>query len=243
MIKQSGGFVPRDRDRHPDGLTPPYKTSVKRSPQAALLSFPSSISEETSPVFGHGLLGELGNDLIHNFAQAGQSAIGPRIIVHGRVMDESGRAVAGALVEFWQANAGGRYRHKKESYLAALDPNFGGCGRTITDENGNYEFRTVQPGPYPWPNGMNDWRPAHIHFSLFGTGFAQRLITQMYFEGDPHIALCPIVGTLKSQEAIDDLTAALDMNRTVPMDSRAYKFDMVLRGRRQTYFENRKEGL
>ncbi|WP_299411877.1 protocatechuate 3,4-dioxygenase subunit beta [uncultured Sulfitobacter sp.] len=238
-----GGFIPRDRNWQPDALTPPYKTSIKRSPQSALLSFPTTLSEETSPVFGQSMLGELDNDLIHNFAQPGESAIGPRIIVHGRVMDENGRAVPDALLEFWQANAGGRYRHKKESYLAPLDPNFGGCGRTITDGDGNYEFRTIQPGPYPWPNGMNDWRPAHIHFSVFGHSFAQRLITQMYFEGDPHIKLCPIVGVLKTQEAIDALTAPLDMNRTVPMDSRAYKFDIVLRGRRQTYFENRKEGM
>jgi protocatechuate 3,4-dioxygenase beta subunit len=216
---------------------------VKRSPTAALLSFPTTLSEETSPVFGQGLIGELDNDLIVNFAQPGETAIGPRIIVHGRVLDEMGRSVPGALLEFWQANAGGRYRHKKEAYQAALDPNFGGCGRTITGEDGSYEFRTIQPGPYPWPNGPNDWRPAHIHFSVFGHGFAQRLITQMYFEGDPLIPLCPIVGVLKSQEALDALVAPLDMQRTVPMDSRAYKFDIVLRGRRQTYFENRKEGL
>jgi len=240
---QPGGFIPRDRNWQPAALTPAYKTSVKRSPQAALLSFPSTISEQTAPVFGHGLLGELDNDLLHNYAAPGESAIGPRIIVYGRALDEVGRPVPGALVEFWQANAGGRYRHKKESYQAALDPNFGGCGRAITDEAGAYEFRTVQPGPYPWPNGMNDWRPAHIHFSIMGHGFAQRLITQMYFEGDPHIWLCPIVGTIGSREAVETLVAALDMQRTIPMDARAYKFDIVLRGRRQTFFENRVEGL
>ena len=240
---KTGGLIPRDRDWQPDALTPPYKTSVKRSPQSVLLSFPSTLGEETGPVFGHGMIGALDNDLIHNFAASGQSAIGPRIIVHGHVRDENGRGVAGALIEVWQANAGGRYRHKKEGYLAPLDPNFGGCGRVITDEDGAYEIRTIQPGPYPWPNGMNDWRPAHIHFSVFGHSFAQRLITQMYFEGDPHIKLCPIVGGLKSQEAVDALTAPLDMRRTVPMDSRAYKFDIVLRGRRQTYFENRQDGM
>ncbi|MEM7545561.1 MAG: protocatechuate 3,4-dioxygenase subunit beta [Pseudomonadota bacterium] len=238
-----GGYVPRDRGWQPDALTPPYKTSVKRSPQAALLSFPTTLGEETSPIFGHSILGALDHDLILNHAKPGESAIGPHIIVHGRVLDETGRGVSGALVEVWQANAGGRYRHKNESYLAPLDPNFGGCGRMITSEDGSYEFRTIQPGPYPWPNGVNDWRPAHIHFSIFGHGFAQRLITQMYFEGDPHIPLCPIVGTLKSQAAVDALTALLDMNRTVPMDSRAYKFDIVLRGRRQTVFENRMEGM
>lgn len=241
--RPTGGYMPRDRVWQPDALTPSYKTSVKRSPQAALLSFPTTLSEETSPIFGHNMLGALDNDLILNYAAPGQSAIGPRIIVHGRVRDETGRGVPGALLEFWQANAGGRYRHKKEAYLAPLDPNFGGCGRTITDETGGYEFRTVMPGPYPWPNGMNDWRPAHIHFSVFGHGFAQRLITQMYFEGDPLIPLCPIVGALNSPEAAKALTAPLDMARTVPMDARAYKFDIVLRGRRQTYFENRAEGM
>ncbi|SEQ79707.1 protocatechuate 3,4-dioxygenase beta subunit [Loktanella sp. DSM 29012] len=237
------GYFARDTQWHPPALTPGYKTSVARSPTRAKLSFPTSLSEETGPVFGHNILGPLDNDLIHNFAAADQSAIGPRIVVYGRVLDETGRPVPGALVEVWQANAGGRYRHKKESYLASLDPNFGGCGRVITDENGCYEFRTIQPGPYPWPNGPNDWRPAHIHFSVFGQGFAQRLITQMYFEGDPMIWLCPIVGTIDDPRAVESLVAALDMTRTIPMDARAYKFDIVLRGRRQTFFENRAEGL
>jgi protocatechuate 3,4-dioxygenase beta subunit len=232
----------RDRGWHPPGYTPEYKTSVARSPSRALISFPPTLSEQTGPVFGHNILGELDNDLIHNFAQPGESAIGQRIIVHGRVLDENGRGVPGALVEFWQANAGGRYRHKKESYLAPLDPNFGGCGRTITDADGGYRFRTIKPGPYPWPNRQNDWRPAHIHFSIFGGSFAQRLITQMYFEGDPLIWLCPIVGTIPSKEAIETLIAPLDMANTIPMDARAYKFDIVLRGRRATMFENRPEG-
>ena len=243
LIKQTGGFVRRDRDQQPDAYTPAYKTSVKRSPTAALLSFPTTLSEETSPVFGQGLIGELDNDLILNYAQAGQSAMGPRIIVHGLVLDENGRGVSGALLEFWQANAGGRYRHKKESYLAPLDPNFGGCGRAITAQDGSYEFRTIQPGPYPWPNGMNDWRPAHIHFSVFGHGFAQRLITQMYFEGDPLIERCPIAATIKSRSQLDRLVAPLDLASSKPLDFLAYKFDIVLRGRRQTMFENRMEGL
>ncbi|SPZ47766.1 Protocatechuate 3,4-dioxygenase beta chain [Agrobacterium tumefaciens] len=158
------------------------------------------------------------------------------------MLDERGHGVDGALVEFWQANAGGRYRHKKESYLAAIDPNFGGVGRTITDENGYYWFKTIQPGAYPWPNGVNDWRPAHIHFSVFGHGFAQRLITQMYFEGDPLIWKCPIVKTIPDEDAIRRLIAPLDMNATLPMDMLAYRFDIVLRGRRSTLFENRMEG-
>lgn len=239
---ETGAFVARDRNWHPPAFTPGYKTSVLRSPRKALLSLDGTPSEINGPVFGHSLLGELDNDLIHNFAGPGESAIGQRIIVHGRVLDENARPVPGALLEFWQANAGGRYRHKKESYLAPLDPNFGGCGRTITDENGYYAFRTIKPGPYPWPNGVNDWRPAHIHFSVFGHGFAQRLITQMYFEGDPLIWLCPIVNTIPDRSAVEQLIAPLDMANTIPMDARAYKFDIILRGRRSTLFENRMEG-
>lgn len=237
------GYRVRNRDIHPPALAPEYKSSIKRAPQAAPLSFPTTISEETGPVFGHDMLGALDDDLSRNFAQEGQSAIGPRIIVYGRVLDEHGRPVTGALIEVWQANAGGRYRHVNEKYIAPLDPNFGGCGRTVTDETGCYEFRTVQPGPYPWPNRMNDWRPGHIHFSVFGHSFAQRLITQMYFEGDPLIWACPIVQTIKAHDDVERLIARLDMVETLPMDARAYKFDIVLRGRRQSYFENRPEGL
>ncbi|MGR3572000.1 protocatechuate 3,4-dioxygenase subunit beta [Brevirhabdus sp.] len=233
----------RDRAWHPPAQTPGYKTSIARAPGRAPLAFPTTLSEETGPVFGHDILGRLDNDLILNHAKGGESAIGPRIVVSGRVVDETGRGVPDALIEVWQANAGGRYRHAKEGYLAPLDPNFGGCGRTITDEAGNYEFRTVQPGPYPWPNGPNDWRPAHIHFSVFGRAFAQRLITQMYFEGDPMIPLCPIVRTIASDAAVERLIARLDMRAAIPMDARAYRFDIVLRGARQTVFENRMEGL
>ncbi len=239
---ETGAFFARDHAWHPPAFAPGYKTSILRSPQRALLSLDGTISEITGPVFGHGMIGELDNDLIHNYAKSGESAIGERIIVHGQVLDERGRPQAGVLVEFWQANAGGRYRHKKESYLAAIDPNFGGCGRAITDEEGRYYFRTVRPGAYPWPNGVNDWRPAHIHFSIFGQGFSQRLITQMYFEGDPMIWKCPIVGTIPDKAAIEQLIAPMDWGNTIPMDSRAYKFDIVLRGRRSTMFENKLEG-
>ncbi len=238
---QGGSFYQRDRTWHPPAFSPGYKTTVLRSPRNALLSLDNTISEITGPVFGHDMIGELDDDLIRNFAKDGDP-IGQRIVVHGRVLDEDGRGVAGALVEVWQANAGGRYRHKKETYLAPLDPNFGGCGRAITDEDGYYRFRTIKPGPYPWPNGVNDWRPAHIHFSVFGNGFAQRLITQMYFEGDPLIWICPIVNTIPDRKAIESLIAPLDMSNTIPMDARAYKFDIVLRGRRSTMFENRMEG-
>jgi protocatechuate 3,4-dioxygenase, beta subunit len=231
----------RDREWHPPALTPDYKTSVARSPRLALLSLQSSDSELTGPTFGHNDFDQLDNDLIRNYAKSGDP-IGERIIVHGRVLDENGRPVPRTLVEIWQANAGGRYRHKKDTYLAPIDPNFGGCGRTLTDDDGYYMFRTVKPGAYPWRNWVNNWRPAHIHVSVFGTAFAQRLITQMYFEGDPLIAKCPIVKTIPDQRAINQLIAALDMNANIPLDSIAYKFDIVLRGHRSTFFENRPEG-
>ena len=235
------GYYQRDRLIQPPALTPDYKTSVTRSPRLAMLSLEQSVSEITGPVFGHGDIDPIDADLLANFARTG-APIGERIILHGRVLDENARPVPNTLVEIWQANAGGRYRHKKDSYLAPIDPNFGGCGRTITDANGYYFFRTVKPGAYPWRNWVNNWRPAHIHVSVFGSSFSQRLITQLYFEGDPLIPLCPIVATIPDPDAIQQLIARLDMNATVPLDCIAYKFDIVLRGRRSTLFENRLEG-
>lgn len=234
-------YYQRDRRLHPPALTPDYKTSVARSPRLSLISLQGSMSEITGPTFGHGDISPIDNDLIKNYAKDGDP-IGERIIVHGRVLDENARPVPNTLVEVWQANAGGRYRHKKDSYLAPIDPNFGGCGRTITDDNGYYFFRTIKPGAYPWRNWVNNWRPAHIHVSVFGHAFCQRLITQLYFEGDPLIPICPIVQTIPDPDAIDRLTAKLDMNAGVPLDSIAYRFDIVLRGRRSTMFENRLEG-
>jgi protocatechuate 3,4-dioxygenase beta subunit len=180
-----------------------------------LLVLPTTLSEESGPVFGHDIIGPRDDDLIHNYAADGHSALGPRILVHGHLRDQSGRAVPNALIEVWQANAAGRYRHPNETYIAPLD----------------------------WPNGPNSWRPAHIHFSLFGEAFAQRLITQMYFEGDPLIPLCPIVNAIPREDAVDTLIARLDMDAALPMDMLAWRFDLTLRGRAQTYFENRPEGL
>lgn len=234
-------YYQRDRTLHPPALTPDYKTTTARSPRYSLISLQNSVSEITGPTFGHSDIDPLDNDLVRNYAKDADP-VGERIILHGRVLDENARPVPNTLVEIWQANASGRYRHKKDSYLGALDPNFGGCGRVLTDENGYYFFRTIKPGAYPWRNWVNSWRPAHIHVSVFGSAFAQRLITQLYFEGDPLIPHCPIVKTIPDPEAIEQLIARLDLNATIPLDSIAYKFDIVLRGRRSTLFENRLEG-
>ncbi|WP_187429520.1 Protocatechuate 3,4-dioxygenase beta chain [Roseobacter fucihabitans] len=234
-------LIQRDRQWHPPAHAPDYKTSVARSPHNALLSLQNTDSELTGPTFGHDDIDAGDNDLLRNYAQTGDP-IGERIILHGRVLDENARPVPHTLVEIWQANAGGRYRHKKDTYLAPIDPNFGGCGRTLSDDQGRYMFRTVKPGAYPWRNWVNNWRPAHIHISVFGTAFAQRLITQMYFEGDPLIAKCPIVNAIPDPRAIGQLVAALDLNASAPLDAIAYKFDIVLRGHRSTHFENRPEG-
>ncbi len=233
---------PRAPGWHPPALAPDYRSTRLRAPTAPPLTLPSAGVELTGPVFGHGDLGPLDGDLHLNFAQQGESALGPRIRVHGKVVDEDDRPVTGALIEVWQANAGGRYRHMKDGYLAPLDPNFGGCGRVLTDAEGRYAFRTIQPGPYPWPNGGNDWRPAHIHLSLFGRAFAQRLVTQLYFEGDPFIPHCPILCAIPRPEARDRLTARLDLDATEPMDTVAWRFDIVLRGVAQTPFETQPEG-
>ncbi len=233
-----GSFFHREFHRHPPALAPRYKSSIARSPKLALVSIPNSLSELSGPLFGHDTIGPDDNDLTVNFAKPGsRPALGERIIVHGRVLDERGIGMSGMLVEIWQANSGGRYRHIKDGYAAPLDSSFGGCGRTITDSQGGYEFRTIRPGAYPWPNGINDWRPSHIHFSLFGTGFAQRLITQMYFEGDPLIPQCPIVNAIPDPKFVEPLIARMDRHNTIPMDARAYRFDIILRGRRSTQFE------
>lgn len=236
-----GEYRPRDRAIHPPAFAPGYKTSAIRSPRKPLLSLQQSFSELTGPVFGHSMLGPLDNDLLLN-GRVERDPIGERIIVHGRVLDENGRPLSNTLVEFWQANAGGKYRHVNDHYVAALDPNFIGTGRCLTDEDGWYKFRTIKPGPYPWRNRIDDWRPAHIHFSLFGHAFVQRLITQMYFEGDPLLKLDPIYNTIPDAEARARLVAPLDIGASLALDTLGYRFDMVLRGRRQTPFENKPEG-
>jgi len=234
-------YLMRDTASHPPAFAPGYKTSVLRSPRNAPIAISQTLSEVTAPVFLPQELGALDHDLLRNYARTG-APVGERVVVHGYVRDQFGRPVRNALVEVWQANASGRYRHRNDQYVGALDPNFGGCGRMLTDDAGHYVFRTIKPGPYPWRNRINDWRPAHIHFALSGNAWAQRLITQMYFEGDPLIATCPIVRTIPDEGQVRALIAQQDPAQFVPLDSRAYRFDIVLRGQRATWFENRIQG-
>ena len=222
------------RGTQPDYLFPPYVSSIARSPRMPLVMLPKTLTEKTGPVFGHGLIRTGDNDLT---AQHLGDPVGERIYVHGQVLDEDGRPLRGALVEVWQANASGRYLHKVDSHDAPLDPNFSGAGRTLTDENGYYSFKTIKPGPYPWGNHYNAWRPAHIHFSLFGAGILSRLVTQMYFPGDPLQPLDPIFNSIPNEAARMRLVSRLDMERAEPDYALAYMFDIVLRGHTETPFE------
>jgi protocatechuate 3,4-dioxygenase beta subunit len=218
----------------PDYHFPFYVSSIARSPRMPLVLLPETLTERTGPVFGHALIHQHDNDLT---VQHDSDPIGERIFVHGHVLDEDGRPVRGALVEVWQANAAGRYLHKVDNHDAPLDPNFSGAGRILTDENGYFWFKTIKPGPYPWGNHYNAWRPAHIHFSLFGAGIMSRLVTQMYFPGDPLQPLDPIFNCIPDERARTRLISRLDMDRAEPNYALAYAFDIVLRGRDDTPFE------
>jgi protocatechuate 3,4-dioxygenase beta subunit len=220
----------------PEYHFPPYLSSIPRSPRLPLVLLPETLTERTGPVFGQEFLRDRDNDLT---AQHAGDPIGERIVVHGRVLDEDGRPLRGALVEVWQANASGRYQHKVDTHDAPLDPNFTGAGRTLTDEHGHYWFKTVKPGAYPWGNHYNAWRPAHIHFSLFGAGILSRLVTQMYFPGDPLQPLDPIFNSIPDAAARQRLVSRLDMERSEPNYLLAYSWDVVLRGRGDTPFEER----
>ena len=220
---------------HPPNLSPEYKSTSGRAPRQAPIALPHTLSEVTGPLLATERVDAIENDLTR---QRLGEPLGERIVVHGRVLDENGRPVPNALVEVWQANAGGRYLHKKDQYIAPIDPNFGGCGRMLTDADGHYHFRTIKPGPYPWRNQINDWRPAHIHYSISGPAFCQRLITQMYFAGDPLIERCPIARSIPDEASIRALIAGLDHHAFQPLDSLAYRFDIVIRGARATWFEN-----
>ncbi|WOQ69487.1 protocatechuate 3,4-dioxygenase subunit beta [Microbacterium limosum] len=213
---------------------PPYRSSVLRHPtKNPRLVDPETI-ELYSPAFGQRDVAAIESDL--TLQHAGEP-LGERITVTGRLLDSWGRPLANQLVEIWQANAAGRYIHQRDQHPAPLDPNFTGAGRTVTNDQGEYFFTTIKPGPYPWKNHVNAWRPAHIHFSLFGSGFTQRIITQMYFPGDPLFALDPIYNTIRDQRDRDALIAAYDHDLTVPEFSMGYRWDIVVDGPDATWFE------
>ncbi|WMD22160.1 protocatechuate 3,4-dioxygenase subunit beta [Achromobacter seleniivolatilans] len=212
----------------------PYGSTQLRSPNEALIVVPQTLSEITGPAFGAAFVRQGDNDLTR---VASADAIGERIIVSGRVLDENGRPVPDALIEIWQANAAGRYLHKRDQHDAPLDPNFRGEGRTVTDAQGRYQFKTIKPGAYPWGNHYNGWRPQHIHFSLFGRAYATRLVTQMYFPGDPLLEFDPIFQCIQDVKARNRLIATLDWETTVPEYALGYRFDIVLRGRNATPLE------
>lgn len=221
-------------DTQPDYLHAPYASTQIRSPSKPLILLPQTLSEITGPVFGHEDIKVGDHDLTRQFAA---EPLGERIIVTGRVLDENGRPVANTLIELWQANAAGRYLHKKDQHDAPLDPNFGGCGRTLTDAFGRYRFVTIKPGAYPWRNHHNAWRPAHIHLSLFGPAFATRLVTQMYFPGDPLLAFDPIFNSTLDEKSRNRLISVFDWEHTQADFALGYRFDIVLRGRNATPME------
>ncbi|CAM4435013.1 Protocatechuate 3,4-dioxygenase beta chain [Mycobacterium basiliense] len=213
---------------------PPYRSSLMRHPRASLLAVDPEEVERWVPIFGEQEVHPLDADL--TAGHVGEP-IGERCIVTGRVLDGSGGPVAGQLVEIWQANAGGRYRHQRDQHSAPLDPNFTGAGRCLTGLDGSYRFVTIKPGPYPWRNHHNAWRPAHIHFSVFGTVFTQRLITQMYFPGDPFFDLDPIFQSILDPAARQRLIATYDHDVTQPEYATGYRWDIVLSGGRRTWTE------
>ncbi|HWJ65279.1 MAG TPA: protocatechuate 3,4-dioxygenase subunit beta [Nocardioides sp.] len=221
---------------------PPYRSSVLRHPTKELRHADPETIELWSPCFSERDVHPLESDLTlgaHDGwnSQATGQPIGERITVSGRVLDGDGRPVAGQLIEVWQANAAGRYVHKNEQHDAPLDPNFTGLGRALTGADGSYCFTTIKPGPYPWGNHRNAWRPAHIHFSFFGREFTQRMITQMYFPGDPLFALDPIYQAIGDQRDRDALVATYDHDLTVPEHSLGFRWDVVLSGPRRTWME------
>ena len=228
-------YAPRDWGAHPPYLSPAYKSTPSRAPTKALVAIPQSLSEVTGPVFGHDAMGELDADLTRNGAKGGEPQ-GERIVVAGRVLDQAGRAQPDMLIEIWQTNAAGRYVHEGDQHDAPLDPNFFGGGRAVTDAEGRYTFLSVKPGAYPWGNHANAWRPQHIHFSLFGPALATRLVTQMYFPGDPLLELDPIfLSTPEGARA--GLVANFSLDATQEGYALGYQFDIVLRGPAATPME------
>ena len=224
----------RDRDTHPPMDFPDYRSTALRHPKQPLVYLPHTITEVTGPQLGPERVKAGDNDLTRQHAG---EPLGERMTVSGRVLDTEGKPLRNTVVEIWQANAAGRYLHKWDRWPAPLDPNFSGAGRCLTDDEGRYSFTTIKPGPYPWGNHYNAWRPAHIHFSLLGQAFAQRLVTQMYFPGDPLFEFDPIFNSVRDEKARNRMVSSFSIDETQPDWALAYKFDVYLRGPEQTPFE------
>jgi protocatechuate 3,4-dioxygenase beta subunit len=232
---QLAGYRRDDVEVDPPYLYPDYVATRTRAPKRPLLLLPNTLTEVTGPVYGHERIGELDHDLTR---QHDGEPLGERVILHGRVLDGDRRPVRNTLVEIWQANAAGRYRHAVDRHPAPLDPNFTGAGRCITDDEGRYRFITVKPGAYPWLNHPNAWRAAHIHISLFGPAFATRSVTQMYFPGDPLFFQDPIFHSVRDPKHRELMISRFDLDETVPEWALAYNFDIFVRGREATPMED-----
>jgi len=219
---------------HPPLASPAYRSTILRAPSQPLVLLPQNLTEITGPLLGAGRVTGADADLT---LANGAEAQGQRIIVHGRVLDGDGRPIPRTLVEIWQANAAGRYAHARDTWPAPLDPHFAGVGRVITDDDGRYQFITIKPGAYPWGNHFNAWRPAHIHFSVFGRAFTQRLVTQMYFPDDPLIPFDPILNSIPDDKARERLISRFDLEATQPEWALGFAFDIVLRGSEETPME------
>jgi protocatechuate 3,4-dioxygenase beta subunit len=229
----------RESDLERSAVDPPfdspgYVSTGTRGPREPLVVLPGSLTELTGPIYGNGDVGAIDSDLT---AHHRGEPLGERIIVSGRVLGSDGKPLRGQLVEIWQANAAGRYHHSVDQHDAPLDPNFSGGGRTLTDDDGWYRFVTIKPGAYPWQNHPNAWRPNHIHFSLFGRALTERLITQMYFPGDPLFAYDPIMNSIRDPKARERLISSFDLDLTIPDWALGYRWDIVLGGREATPLE------
>ena len=233
--REAAGYRREDDGVQPPYLYPEYVATRLRAPKEPLIILPRTLSDITGPAYGRDPIRELDDDLTRQYSG---EPLGERIIVTGRVLDGDGRPVRDCLVEIWQANAAGRYTHQSDQHPAPLDPNFAGAGRCLTDGEGWYRFVTVKPGAYPWKNHDNAWRPAHIHFSLFGEAFRSRLITQMYFPGDPLFEQDPIFQSVRDRDARQRMISTFDLETTQPEWALGYKFDIVLEGRDATPMEN-----
>ena len=229
-------YKQRDWKSHPPYMFKAYGSSVKRGPLEKLVPITQTLSEITGPLFSDIKLEPGENDLTRR-AGSGKEALGERIIVVGKVLDEDERPVSNTLIEIWQANAAGRYHHPVDQHNAPLDPNFIGAGRCVTNDKGEYRYLTIKPGPYPWLNHPNAWRPSHIHLSLFGPSFVTRLVTQFYFPGDPLLPLDPIFNSVPTKSARERLMASYAHDVTESQFALGYRFDIVMRGRKATPFE------